>query len=142
VTSRARWPKTCASNVLLAVRIALGIGFAIDAFVALLSLFAQGLIEPLLDLPVKDPALMTIAGGEFAVVACVYALAFRDPRRWRMLLWICALDQLAAVVLPALAIAHGAIPATFKTVGPIPLQALLALILAAGANAGNRARPA
>ena len=128
--------------MLLAVRIALGIGFAIDAVVALLSLFAQGLLEPLLDIPVKDPALTSIAGGEFAVVSCVYALAFRDPRRWSMLLWICALDQLAAVVLPALAIVHGQIPATFKTVAPIPFQALLALVLAAGANAGNRARSA
>lgn len=122
------------------VRVVLAVGFAIDASVALLALFAQGLLEPLLDIPVRDPALTSIAGGEFAVVACVYAVAFRDLRRWNVLLWICALDQLAAAVLPALAIAHGQIPATVKTVGPIPLQALMALVLALGA--GNRRRPA
>jgi hypothetical protein len=126
--------------VILAVRIVLAIGFAIDAYVALLALFAQGLLEPLLDIPVRDPALTSIVGGEFAVVACVYAVAFRDPRRWSVLLWICALDQLAAVVLPALAIVHGQIPATFKTVGPIPVQAVMALALAWGA--GNARRPA
>jgi hypothetical protein len=128
--------------VILAVRIALAIGFAIDAGVAVLALFAPGLLEPLLDLPVRDPGLTSIAGGEFAVVACVYALAFRDPRRWRVLLWICALDQLAAVVLPGLAIVHGQIPATFKTVAPLPLQAVMAITLALGARAGNARRPA
>jgi hypothetical protein len=122
------------------VRVVLAVGFAVDASVALLALFAQGFLEPLLDIPVRDPALTSIAGGEFAVVACVYAVAFRDPRRWSVLLWICALDQLAAVVLPALAIAHGQIPATVKTVGPIPLQAIMALVLVLGA--GNRRRPA
>jgi hypothetical protein len=122
------------------VRVVLAIGFAVDASVAVLALFAQGLLEPLLDIPVRDAALTSIVGGEFAVVACVYAVAFRDPRRWSVLLWICALDQLAAVVLPALAIAHGQIPATIKTVGPIPLQALMALVLALGA--GNLRRPA
>jgi hypothetical protein len=134
--------------VTLLVRIALALGFAIDASVALLALFAQGLLEPLLDIPVRDAALTSIVGGEFAVVACVYAVAFRDPRRWRVLLWICALDQFAAVVLPALAIAHGQIPATFKTVGPIPVQAVMTLIFAIGAararspGAGNAASPA
>ncbi len=126
----------------VAVRVALALGGAIDAYVAVLALFAQGLIEPLLDLPVRDPALTSIVGGEFAVVACVYAVAFRDPQRRRAILWICALDQLAAVILPALAIVHGQIPATFKTVGPIPLQALLALILAAGAVRAAPARSA
>lgn len=121
----------------LVLRVALAVGFAIDAWVALLALFAQGLMQPLLDIPVRDSALTSIVGGEFAVVACVYAVAFRDPGRWRVLLWICALDQLAAVVLPALAIAHGQIPATFKTVAPIPFQAVLALIFA-----GNARRPA
>ena len=46
----------------LALRIALTIGFAIDAYVAALALFAQGLIEPLLDLPVRDPALAIVHG--------------------------------------------------------------------------------
>ena len=117
----------------LVLRIALGIGFAIDAFVALLALFAPRLIEPILDLPVKDAALVTIAGGEFAVAAGVYALVFRDPERFRPLLWLCALDQLFAVVLPGLAIVEGHIPATVKTVGPLPLQLILAAVFIIGA---------
>jgi hypothetical protein len=120
--------------VAIALRVALAIGFAIDALVAVLALFAHGLIEPLLDLPVRDPALTTIAGGEFAVVACVYAAVFRDPRRFRALFWLCALDQAFAVILPALAIAHGEIPGTLKTLGPLPLQAVLALIFVVGAR--------
>lgn len=124
----------------IALRIALVIGFAIDAYVAVLALFAQGLIEPLLDLPVRDPALTTIAGGEFAVVAWVYAFAFREPRRYRALLWLCALDQLFAVVLPALAIVHGQIPATPKTLGPLPLQLALAAIFVFGAMRRGRLR--
>lgn len=118
----------------LVLRVALAIGFAIDAFVALLALFARQLIEPLLDLPIKDTTLVTIAGGEFAVAAGVYALAFRDPERFRALLWLCALDQVFAVVLPGLAIAGGHIPATVKTVGPLPLQLLLAVIFVYGAT--------
>lgn len=122
----------------IVLRIALILGFAIDAYVAALALFAQGLIEPLLDLPVRDPALTTIAGGEFAVVAGVYAAVFREPQRYRPLLWLCALDQLFAVVLPALAIVHGQIPATPKTVGPLPVQAALALVFALGAARRDR----
>jgi len=107
------------------VRIGLAIGGAIDLYVGMLSLFGQQLIQPLLDIPVKDPTLVQIAGGEYIVAVLVYALAFRDPVRFRPLLWLCALDQLFAVVLPALAVAHGALPATWKIVAPIPFQALL-----------------
>ena len=120
------------------LRVALILGIAIDAYVSALALFAQGLIEPLLDLPVRDPALTTIAGGEFAVVAGLYAAAFREPRRYRPLLWLCALDQLFAVVLPALAIVHGQIPATPKTVGPLPVQSALAIVYALGAARRDR----
>ncbi|MDQ6941115.1 MAG: hypothetical protein M3169_01210, partial [Candidatus Eremiobacteraeota bacterium] len=71
------------------VRIGLAIGGAIDAYVGVLSLFAPQLIQPLLDIPVKDPTVVQIAGGEFVVAALVYALAFRDPARFRVLLWLC-----------------------------------------------------
>ena len=125
--------------MLLLVRLALAIGFAIDLGVGLLALFAPQLIGPLLDVPVNDATLAGIAGGEFVVVALVYATAFRDPRRYRALLWICGLDQLFAVVLPALAVAHGTIPATWKTIAPIPFQALLVAILVAGAMRLRRA---
>jgi hypothetical protein len=109
----------------IAVRVALAIGVCIDAAVAALALFATQLIEPLLDIPVDDPLLAQIAGGEFVVAAAVYALAFRDPARFRALLWICALDQAFAVALPALAVMHGQLPATLKIVAPIPFSALL-----------------
>ncbi len=107
------------------LRIALAIGFCIDAFVGILCLVAQPLLQPLLDIPVKDPAVTTIAGGELLVAAGIYAFVFRDPQRWRPLLWLCALDQAFGVLLPALEIARGHAPATWKTLGPMPLQLIL-----------------
>lgn len=117
----------------IALRVALAIAFCIDVYVAALSLFAPRLIEPLLDIPVHDPLLAQLAGGEYLVAALVYALAFRDPARFRALLWLCALDQLFAVVLPALAVARGALPPSWKIVAPIPVQALFALVFVVGA---------
>jgi hypothetical protein len=116
--------------VTAALRIALAIGFCIDAYVGLLSLFAPQLITPLLDIPLHDPAVVQLAAGEYLVAALVYALAFRDPHRSRALLWLCALDQLFAVVMPALGVAHGTLPNTWKIVAPIPFQALLVLLFA------------
>ncbi len=124
------------------VRIGLAIGGAIDAYVGVLSLFAPQLIQPLLDIPVKDPTVVQIAGGEYVVAALVYALAFRDPVRFRPLLWLCALDQLFAVILPTLAVAHGALPATWKIVAPIPFQALLAVLFVVYAARPGRNRSA
>jgi hypothetical protein len=66
-----------------ALRAALVVGFLIDAGLALLALFAQPLIAPLLDVPVKDPALTTIFGGTLLVLACLYVLVLRDTERWR-----------------------------------------------------------
>ncbi len=120
------------------LRLALAIGFCIDAFVGILCLVAQPLLEPLLDLPVKDPAVTTIAGGELIVAAGIYAFVFRDPQRWRPLLWLCALDQVFGVLLPAIEIARGHAPATIKTLGPMPLQLLLAAIFVAGARWDGR----
>jgi hypothetical protein len=126
----------------LVVRIALAIGLLIDAYVGVLSLFAPQLITPLLDIPLHDPAIAQIAGGEYVVAALVYAVALRDPQRFRMLLWLCALDQLFAVVLPALAVMHGAIPGTWKIVAPIPFQALLGVLFAVYAARPGRNRSA
>jgi hypothetical protein len=126
----------------VAVRIGLAIAFAIDAYVGVLALFAPQLIQPLLDIPVKDPTLVQLAGGEYIVAALLYALAFRDPVRFRPLLWLCALDQLFAVVLPALAVAHGAVPGTWKVVAPIPFQALLAVLFIVYAARPGRNRSA
>jgi hypothetical protein len=126
----------------LVVRIGLAIGGAIDVYVAVLSLFAPQLMQPLLDIPVKDPAAMQFAGGEFAVAALVYALALRDPVRFRPLFWLCALDQLFAVVLPALGVAHGTLPASWKIVAPIPFQALLLVLFVVYAARPGRNRSA
>ena len=116
------------------LRIALAIGFGIDAFVGILCLIAQPLLEPLLDIPVKDPAVTTIAGGELLVAAGIYAFVFRDPQRWRPLLWLCALDQAFGVLLPAIEIARGHAPATLKTLGPMPLQLVLVAVYIVGAR--------
>ncbi len=115
------------------LRVALAFGMLIDGGVALLALFAQPLIGPLLDVPVKDPAATTILGGELLVVACLYAFVLRNPVRWQPLLWLCALDQTLGVLLPAIEIARGNAPATFKTLGPMPFQAILAALYIAGA---------
>jgi hypothetical protein len=126
----------------IVVRVGLAIGFCIDAFVGAISVFAPQLLRPLLDVPVTDLTTAQIGGGEFIVAALVYALAFADPRRFRVLLWLCALDQVFAVVLPALAVAHGAIPGTWKIVAPIPFQALLAVLFAVYAARPGRNRSA
>ncbi len=120
----------------IALRVALIVGCLIDAGIGLLALFAQPLIPPLLDVPVKDPALTTIFGGALLVLACIYALVLRDTERWRPLLWLCALDQTFGVLLPALEIARGNVPATLKTIGPMPFQAVLVALYVAGAVAG------
>jgi hypothetical protein len=124
------------------LRLGLAVGFAIDLYVGALSLFAPQLITRLLDIPLHDPTIARIAGGEYVVAALVYALAFRAPNRYRVLLWLCALDQAFAVVMPALAVAHGDIPTTWKTVAPIPFQALLAFVFAAYAVRGRIERRA
>ncbi len=116
------------SNAFIVVRVALAIGFCIDAFVGVLSIVAPRLMGPLFDVPVSDVMTAQIAGGEFIVVAIVYALAFSQPVRLRVLLWLCALDQLFAVVLPAMGVARGALPATWKVIAPIPVSALLVIV--------------
>ncbi len=126
----------------IALRIALAIGLCIDLYVAALSLFAPQLIEPLLDIPVHDPTLAQIAGGEYVVAALVYAFALRDPLGSRALLAICAVDQFFAVVLPALAVAHGTIPASWKIIAPIPFQACLCVFFAVCASRAGTKRSA
>ena len=120
--------------MLVLVRIACVLGFLIDASVGLVGLFAPQMSGPLFDVPLHDTLIAGLAGGEFLVVALVYGLAFSDPRRYRALLWLCAIDQAFAVVLPSLGIANGALAATWKVVAPIPLSALLVVIFVAGAT--------
>ena len=59
--------------LLKVLRIALAIGFVVDFSVAMLALFFQSALGPLLDIPLKDPAATTIAGGEFVVVHAICA---------------------------------------------------------------------
>jgi hypothetical protein len=105
------------------LRIAIAIGLLVDATVAVLALFFQPLLGPLLDVPTKDPALTTI-----------YAILLRDLKKYRVLLWLIALDQAFAAILPAYEIARGHVVATWKTIGPIPFNAALAAIYVAGAR--------
>ena len=114
------------------VRVALVIGFSIDVTIAIFALFFQAAMGPLLDIPLKDPAATTIAGGEFLVVALLYLAILRDPQRYRNLLLLVALDQACAVVLPAYEMLRGNVIESWKTLGPLPLQALLAATLALG----------
>ena len=107
------------------LRVALAIGFAVDFFVAILSLFFQSALGPLLDLPIKDPAVTTFAGGEILIVSLLSLALIRAPYRYRALLWLVVLDQLFALVLPAYEIARGNMAATWKTVGPMPGNVLL-----------------
>jgi hypothetical protein len=122
----------------LALRVALIAGFGIDAIVGVLCIFAQPWLGPLLGIPVKDPAVTAFLGGELLVASVVYVLAFVDLGRWRPLLWLCALDQTLGVAIPAVQIGLGNVPATLKTVGPMPLQAVLIALYVAGALAGRR----
>jgi hypothetical protein len=110
------------------LRLMLAIGFFIDVGFGVLALFFQPLLPALLDLRVRDPALTTVTGGEFLVVALVYVAIFRAPRRFNALLWIVALDQFFAATLVAIEISRGHIPGTWKTIGPIPINLALCAI--------------
>jgi hypothetical protein len=116
----------------LAVRIALVFGFITDAGVGVLCVVAQPLLAPLLGVPVHDPAITAFLGGELIVASVVYALVFRDLARWGALLWLCALDQTLGVVIPAVQIALGHVPATLQTIGPMPLQLVLVALYVIG----------
>ena len=106
------------------IRIALAIGALIDGGVAILCFFFQPLLGPLLDFPVKDPALTTVAGGEFLVVALVYVAILRDLDRARTLL-----EMLRGHVL-----------ISAKTVGPMPLNIALVIIFVLGATRKSSVR--
>jgi len=127
------------------VRVALVIGACVDGGVALLALFFQNLLGPVLDVPMKDPALTTFIGGELAVVTGLYIVLFRDLDRYRALLWLVALDQFFAAVLPIIEIARGHVIASIKTVGPIPISTALVVIFLLGMrkrSAGSASTPA
>lgn len=117
------------------LRVALAIGAIADGGIAVFALFFQASLGPLFDIPTKDPAVTTLLGGEFLVVALVYLLILRNFERYRPLLWLVALDQVLAIVLPAQEIARGNMLGTWKTIGPFALNALLAATFVWGAIA-------
>jgi hypothetical protein len=94
------------------LRVAIAIGAVIDATVAVLALFFQPLLGPVFDIPLKDPALTTIAGGEYVVVTLLYVALLRDLERFRGLLWLIAIDQALAAIIPAYTIVRGEVVAT------------------------------
>ena len=116
------------------LRIALVLGAIVDATVAILALFFQPLLGPLFDVPTKDPALTSIAGGEYVVVTFIYVMLLRDTKRFAPLLWLVALDQFFAAAIPGLEISRGHVVATWKTIGPIPFNLALALVYALAAR--------
>jgi hypothetical protein len=123
------------------LRAAIALGGIVDITVAILALFFQPLLGPLFDVPTKDPALTTIAGGEYLVVTALYVLLLRDLTRYRVLLWLVALDQFLAAILPGVEIARGHVVATWKTLGPIPLNLALSVTYLVGAVRARRAMP-
>jgi hypothetical protein len=114
--------------VTLFLRLIVACGFCLDAGVGLIALVLPQQLDPWLDIPFRDnPALAAFGGGEFIVVALVYALVFIEPRRRAFLFWVLALDQGFATILPAIEVLRGHIPASIKTIGPIPFVAALAI---------------
>lgn len=114
--------KNLKTNIL---RIALIVGAVGDIGIAIFCWFFQALLGPVLDVPTKDPALTTIAGGEYLIVGILYILAYRNLKQYRPLLWLFAIDQLFAIVLPLLEMSRGNAIISWKTLGPMPLNAIL-----------------
>lgn len=110
------------------LRIALTVGALIDGGIAIVALFVPQLMGPLFDVPSRDPTGTLLAGGEFLVAAFIYVLLLRDSERFRPFLWLVALDQVLAALLPGIEIARGHIPATFKTLAPMPINAALVIV--------------
>ena len=78
----------------------------------------------------RDPVIVRFAGGEFVVAALVYALAFRDPRRFACCSGSARSTRLFGVVHAGARGRPRRVPGTSKIVAPIPFQALLALFFA------------
>lgn len=119
---------------LLVLRIALAIGALTDGFVAVLMLFFQSSAGAILDIPTKDSAITTFAGCELMLVVLVYVALLRDPVRFRPLLYIVALDQVVAAAWPAFEVWRGDVTATWKTLGPIPINLVLVAVFLIGAR--------
>ncbi len=120
------------------LRIALAIGFCIDFFVGPLVRRRATAAAAAAGHPGQGPRGHDDRRRRTTGRAGIYAFVFRDADRWRPLLWLCALDQTLGVVLPAIEIARGHAPATLKTLGPMPLQLLLAGVYIAGARRVSR----
>ena len=127
-----------ARRVLLA---AIAVGGLADGSIAVIALFFQNLLGPLFDLPLRDPALTTVTGGAYVVLAAMYAVLLRDLDRYRVLLYLVALDQTFGAVLPAIEILRHHVVASPKTLGPIPLNLVLAAVYLAGTRTRRAPAP-
>ncbi len=121
------------------LRVALIVGAVGDIGIAIFCWFFQSLLGPVLDVPTKDPAHTTIAGGEYLIVGLLYVVAYRNLPRYRVLLWLFALDQLFAIVLPLLEMSRGNAIVSWKTLGPMPLNAILLGLFIFGARRSEEA---
>jgi hypothetical protein len=117
------------------LRPALALGAAIDGFVGVVSMLFPAATGPLFDIPNHDPVFAFLGGGELIVMTFVYVAILCNLTRFRPLLWVVALDQLFAALLPAIEILRGQLPATIKIVGPMPLSLALAVIFIVAARA-------
>jgi hypothetical protein len=114
-----------AANVL---RVALVIGALIDFFVAIVVMLFPQSSAALFDIPVRDQTAALLGGGELLVAGCIYVLILRDVERFRPFLWLVALDQLFAALLPGIEVLRGHLPATFKILAPMPLNLALVAV--------------
>jgi hypothetical protein len=113
------------ANVL---RVALVIGALIDFFVAIVVMFFPQASAALFDIPAQDPTAALLGGGELLVAGFLYVFILRDTERFRPLLWLVALDQLFAALLPGIEVLRGHLPATLKIIAPMPISLALAAV--------------
>ena len=73
-------------------------------------------------------AVEPLGGGELLVAGFIYVLILRDVERFRPFLWLVALDQLFAALLPGIEVLRGHLPATLKILAPMPINLALVVV--------------
>jgi len=122
------------------LRVALVAGALIDFFVAAILMLFPSASKPLFDIPAPDVTTALLGGGELIVAGLVYVVILRDVDRFRPLLWLVALDQVFAALLPGIEMLRGHVPATFKTIAPMPINAVLVFIYVWSARSQARSQ--
>jgi hypothetical protein len=110
------------------LRVALVVGAFIDFFVAIVVMVFPQSSAALFDIPVHDPTAALLGGGELLVAGFIYVLILRDVERFRPFLWLVALDQLFAALLPGIEVLRGHLPATLKILAPMPINLALVVV--------------